>query len=153
MKTIHQIPFTALGIGAAFTVLWGVADPMAANAEVKMYTGVGTCTIGDIGTPAQAKNLAREKALQNAREQAGVYVRSYTHSTNAKLADSEISAITNTITSLMGEVKYEQKAGMVDGQPVIIYTATLQANVDTEGIKKWLDRGGEANAIYVEENE
>ena len=34
MKTIHQIPFTALGIGAAFTVLWGVADPMAANAEL-----------------------------------------------------------------------------------------------------------------------
>ena len=41
-------------------------------AEVKMYTGVGTCIIGDIGTPAQAKNMAREKALQNAKEQAGI---------------------------------------------------------------------------------
>ena len=30
MKTIHQIPFAALGMGAAFTVLWGVADPVAA---------------------------------------------------------------------------------------------------------------------------
>lgn len=35
--------------------------------EVKMYTGVGTCALGDIGTPEQAKNFAREKALQNAQ--------------------------------------------------------------------------------------
>ena len=43
MQVIHQAPLAALGLGAAFTVIWGVADPVAALAEVRVYTGVGTC--------------------------------------------------------------------------------------------------------------
>lgn len=34
MQIIHQTPMAALGLGAAFTVLYGVADPVAAYAEV-----------------------------------------------------------------------------------------------------------------------
>ena len=62
MRSIYQVPFTALGMGAAFTGLWGVADPVAAHAEVRMYTGVGKCAMGDLVSPAQAKNYAREMA-------------------------------------------------------------------------------------------
>ena len=36
MKTIQQLPFAVLGAGAAFTILWDAADPMAAYAEVKV---------------------------------------------------------------------------------------------------------------------
>ena len=107
-------------------------------AEIRSYTGVGTCTIGDIGTPEQAKNLAKEKALQNAREQAGVYIQSYTRTAKTKLASGELVAITNNITNVVGEVKYQQTPGMVNDQPVITYTATVTAKVDTDGIKKWL---------------
>ena len=35
MRIVNQIPFAALGMGAAFTVLYGVADPMAAFAEAE----------------------------------------------------------------------------------------------------------------------
>lgn len=35
MSPIHQIPFAALGMGAAFTVLWGVADPVAAFSKAE----------------------------------------------------------------------------------------------------------------------
>ena len=118
MQIINPIPFAALGMGAAFTVLWGVADPVAAFAEVRTYTGVGVCTIGDIGTPDQAKNFAKEKALLNAREQAGVYLATYTRTSGTKLAANEISAITNNITSVVGEVKYSTTPGEVNGQPV-----------------------------------
>ena len=50
MQSRYQIPLVALGTGAAFTVIFGVANPMEAYAEVRTYTG--TCAIGDIGTPA-----------------------------------------------------------------------------------------------------
>ena len=56
MQIIHQAPLAALGLGAAFTVIWGVADPVMAWAEVKTYTGVGKCAMGDLVTPQQAKN-------------------------------------------------------------------------------------------------
>lgn len=152
MKTIQQIPFAALGLGAAFTVLWGVADPVAALAEVKMYTGVGKCAMGDLVSPAQAKNYAREIALQNAREQAGVYLTSYTRTTNTKLSAGEITAISNNITEVVGEVSYTQTPGEVNGVPVVVYTATLQANVDTDGIKKYLERDEKEKAVIVRES-
>lgn len=153
MKTIQQIPFAALGMGAAFTILWGVADPIAAYAEVRMYTGVGKCAMGDLVSPAQAKNYAREIALQNAKEQAGVYLTSYTRTTNTRLSAKEITAITNNITELVGEVKYTQTPTEADGVPVVVYTATLQANVNTDGIKKYLERGEEERITIVSQSE
>ena len=153
MQIINHIPFAALGMGTAFTVLWGVADPVAALAEVRVYTGVGTCALGDIGTPEQAKNLAKEKALQNAKEQAGVYLANYTKATNTHLAANEITTITNNIIGLVGEVKYQQTPGAVNGQPVIVYTATLQANVDTDGIQDWLSRDEKQRTTIIEQTE
>jgi len=152
LQSRYQIPLAALGAGAAFTVIFGVANPMEAYAEVRIYTGVGTCIIGDLGTPAQAKNLAHAKALQNAREQAGVYITNYTHTINTQLAANEISAITNIILK-EGEVTYQQVPGEFNGQPVIVYTATLQANVDTDGIQDWLSRDEEQRITVIEQTE
>ena len=152
MKIIQQIPFAALGMGAAFTILWGVADPIAAYAEVRMYTGVGKCAMGDLVSPAQAKNYARELAMQNAKEQAGVYLTNYTRTTNTKLSAKEITAISNNITEVVGEVSYTQTPGEVNGVPVVVYTATLQANVDTEGIKKYLAQGEKERVAIVQQS-
>ena len=138
MQIIHQAPLAALGLGAAFTVVWGVADPVAAFAEVKVYTGVGKCTMGDLVTPAQAQNYAKEKAMLNAREQAGVYLTSYTRTVKTRLEANEITAIANNITEIVGEVNYTRQPGEVHGEPVIVYTATLKAKVDTDGIKAYL---------------
>ena len=33
MQIIYQAPLSALGLGAAFSVIWGVADPVAALAD------------------------------------------------------------------------------------------------------------------------
>ena len=41
MQIIHQAPLAALGLGAAFTVIWGVADPVAALAEVRVIEADG----------------------------------------------------------------------------------------------------------------
>ena len=153
MQIIHQAPLAVLGLGAAFTVVWGVADPGAAWAETQTYTGVGKCAMGDLVTTAQAKNYAREKALQNAKEQAGVYISTYSRTTNAKLAANEITAITNTITEVVGEVKYTQQPGEIYGEPVILHTATLTAKVDTDGIQKWLKQSDSEKASMISQSE
>ena len=146
MQIIHQAPLAALGLGAAFTVVWGVADPAMALAEIKTYIGVGQCAMGDLVTPQQAKTYARELAMINAREQAGVYLASYTRSSQANLTANEITAIAGVITEVKGEVKYEQMPGEVHGLPVVVYTATLEANVDTDGIAAWLRQSDEMKA-------
>jgi len=153
MQIIHQAPLAALGLGAAFSVVWGVAAPGAAWAETQTYTGVGKCAMGDLVTTAQAKNYAREKALQNAKEQAGVYISTYSRTTNAKLAANEITAITNTITEVVGEVKYTQQPGEIYGEPVILHTATLTAKVDTDGIQKWLKQSDSEKASMISQSE
>ena len=153
MQIIHQVPLFALGMGAAFTVLWGVADPVAAFAEVRMYTGVGKCAMGDLVSPAQAKNYAKELAMQNAKEQAGVYLTNYTRTVKAKLSAKEITAISNNITELVGEVKYTQVPTEADGVPVVVYTATLQANVDTAGIQKYLEKDEKEKVTIVSQVE
>ena len=152
MQIIHQAPLAALGLGAAFTVVWGVADPVAAFAEVSTYTGVGKCVMGDLVSPAQAKNYAREMAMQNAKEQAGVYLANYTRTTNTRLTENEITAITNNITELVGEVSYTQIPGEVNGVPVVVYTATLQVNVDTEGIRAYLGKDEKVRVNIVSQS-
>ena len=47
MQIIHQAPLAALGLGAAFTVVWGVADPVAALAEVRVIEADGYYIMGD----------------------------------------------------------------------------------------------------------
>ena len=57
MQIIHQAPLSALGLGAAFTVIWGVADPMAAFAEVRVIEADGYYIMGD-GPEENAMALA-----------------------------------------------------------------------------------------------
>ena len=47
MQIIHQASLAALGLGAAFTVIWGVADPVAALAEVRVIEADGYYIMGD----------------------------------------------------------------------------------------------------------
>ena len=41
MQIVHQASLSALGLGVAFTVVWGVADPMSALAEVRVIEADG----------------------------------------------------------------------------------------------------------------
>ena len=60
--------------------------PMA-NAEIKTYTG--EYMMSDFETPAIAKQRAKQYAEQNAQEQAGVYVNSYTKVENMQVTSDE----------------------------------------------------------------
>ena len=41
MQIVRPMNFAALGLGAAFTVVYGVADPMAAFAEIRTIEADG----------------------------------------------------------------------------------------------------------------
>ena len=76
-----------------------------AFAEERTYEGVGEYVMSDFETPDIAKQRAKSRAEQNAVEQAGVYVDSYTKSVNAIVVRDEITVITSGILRVM-ETKY-----------------------------------------------
>ena len=114
-------------------------------AEVQMYDGVGKYVMSDFENQDIAKQRARVRAEQAAKD--------FSRVENYKLAANEISAITNNITNVVGEVKYESSVAEVDGMPVVIWTATLQANIDTDGIKNYLDLDEKGKITIVQQNE
>ena len=73
-------------------------------------------------------------------------------SVNSELTDDEISAVTNTITSIVGEVKYDIKIADADGEQVIIWTATLTANIDTDGLQEYINRDWREKNMIVDQN-
>ena len=60
MQIIHQAPLSALGLGAAFSVIWGVADPVAALAEVRVIEADGYYIMGE--GPEENAAVAKERA-------------------------------------------------------------------------------------------
>lgn len=116
-----------------------------AQAEVKMYTGIGKCVQGDLMTEAQSKKHARDKAEIHAIEQAGVYISSYTEVKNNNLTKNDIQVLTNSILNIVGDVQYTKAPFINDGVPSIVHTATLKANIDTNGINAYIQRNKQLN--------
>ena len=113
---------------------------LTVQAEVKTYTGVGKCVQGDLMTEVQSKNLARIRAEMNAKEQAGVYISSFSVIKNSALTTNDIQVLTNSILNIVGEVQYTKTPFINSGVPSVIHTATLQANIDTDGINDYIKR-------------
>ena len=110
------------------------------HAEIKMYTGIGESQMSEIETADIVKLRAREKAIKNATEKAGVALVSYSRMLNNILTDDEVAAITSTKYEIVGEPTYKRKIQQVtDLSTSIIWTATVNVNVDDEEIQNWLN--------------
>ena len=151
MQIIHQAPLAALGLGAAFTVIWGVADPMAAFAEVRVIEADGYYIMGDgpEENAAVAKERARADARRAASEQAGLYVAGMTEVKKGKLTRDEI----RTISAAVLEVKEDNVTPEVLGGTVIQYHCHMKAVVDTGSITDQLRQDREEFAKSVRRNE
>lgn len=119
-----------------------------AHAEIKTYTGVGEYLMSDFETPEVAKQRAKARAEQNAQEQAGVYVSGYTKVNNMQVTDDEVIVITNGILSVT-EVSYEKRFGTDD---TTIFTATIKANINTDDVNKWLEKGIQERSAIAAQN-
>ena len=120
----------------------------AAHAEIKTYTGVGEYLMSDFETPEVAKQRAKARAEQNAQEQAGVYVSGFTKVNNMQVTEDEVIVITSGIMSVT-EVSYEKRFGTDD---TTIFTATIKANINTDDVNKWLEKGVQERSAIAAQN-
>ena len=122
------------------------------QAEIKTYDGEGQYIMSDFENFEIAKQRARARAEQSAKDKAGVYLSQYSVSENFNLTKNEISAITNNILNIVGKVEYDQKISTVKDMPVVIHIAKLKANIDTDGIKNWLNLDAEERNKIIAQN-
>ena len=79
---------------AAFCLAAGIFFSAApADAAIQTIHATGVCQMGENDTIAGAKDAARNQALRNAAEQAGVYIRSYTATKNMQVTDDQIHVL------------------------------------------------------------
>ena len=105
--------------------------------QIKIYTGVGEYYLSEFDSIETAKLRARDKAVFNAVEKAGVFIKSYSKSVNADITSDEISVISANLLEII-DVKYDIIPLIVDGIPSHMYRATVTAKFDTRVIEKWI---------------
>ena len=119
-----------------------------AHAEVKTYVASDTamCDFGeddpDIVKVIQA--AAQSRAIELAKEQAGIYIKSYTKIMNSTITEDAVSTMTNTIVDIMDvmykKLPYEaQDTNENDtGKIGVMYEATVTVKIDSDVIEKYL---------------
>lgn len=100
-----------------------------ADAEVQTYTGTGEYRMGDSDTPKSAERGAKEKALRDALERAGVYVGSYSEVEDAELVTDKIISRTGAVLKVL-----DTKV-VWDG---FIVRVTVQVEIDADEINRRL---------------
>ena len=121
--------FATLLIVAGFTAI--------VYAAVQTFDGAGKYIMSDFENHDVAKQRAQMRAERDAQKKAGVALKIFSRSVNAKLTDDEISAVTNNIISI-SDLTIEPVPFEVNGVAGVMYTATLKAQIDTDGIYAWL---------------
>lgn len=152
MQIIHQAPLAVLGMGAAFTILWGVADPMAAFAEVREVEAEGYYMMGD--SPEERMDIAQQHAIRDATkaaaEKAGVFVESFSEMRMGNLTRDEVRAISAIVLEVKEPTKVVPEV-VANGQ-AIRYHAYVTAMVDTANIEKMLERSSAEKEDMVNKN-
>ena len=74
----------------------------AAQAEIKTYEGVGEYIIGERDTLETAKQGAKDIALRNALEKAGVLIQSHSRSEDFELIEDVITSVTGAVLKVIG---------------------------------------------------
>ena len=121
----------------------------AVNAEIKTCEGTDEYIMSEFETIDIAKQRAKQKAERAAQEQAGVFVESNTEVVNMMVTKDEVRTMTCGILKVV-DVQY-QLTPLDDGKSLIV-RATVKADVDTDDISNWLNRGEGERSDLVEKN-
>ena len=119
------------------------------SAEVRNYDGVGEYIMSDFETPDVAKQRAKLYAERNAQEKAGVYIKSYSRTSNFELVDDEIVTMTNGILKV---ISVDYKMIPMEEYGGIMYRATILASIDTDKVDEWISKGVAERESLVEKN-
>ena len=127
----------------------GLLVTSTANAEIKTYVGTDEYIMNEFETIDIAKQRAKQKAQLVAQEQAGVYINSYSETKNFELVKDEVVSIACGILSVV-DVKYDMTP--LDDANGFLIRATVKANIETDDVNKWLDKGAQERATIVNQN-
>lgn len=130
-------------------LMTGLLIASTANAEIKTYTGTDEYIMSEFETIDIAKQRAKQKAERAAQEQAGVYISSYSEMKNLELVKDEIVSIACGILSVQ-DVKYDVKP--LENVNGFLIRATVTANIDSDDVNKWLDKGAMERSAIVSRN-
>ena len=137
MQIIRPTNSAALVLGVVFAMLLGIADPMAAFAEVRQVDVTGRYFIGGAEENfADARERAKKDALRMAAEQMSVLVESYSESHNMELTKDEIQSIAAAILSVK-KTEYTFDTDSENNITVLCHIlATADSNAITEDMLK-----------------
>ena len=120
-----------------------------AHAEIKPYEGVGEYYMSDFETFEVAQQRAKQRAEQNACEQAGVYVKSFSRTKNFELDENIIETMTSGILKIL-DVQYHREN--FDNNTTLI-RATIKAQIDSNDVLKWLNKNDDEKSELVAQME
>lgn len=117
------------------------------NAEVKTYEGTDEYyVLGAVENINVAKERARERALRDAREKAGVYIHTFSKVINMKMVEDEIISVASGIIHVLDTVYEIVPLTDMDGY---LIRATVQADIETSEIENFLKKDAEEIATIV----
>lgn len=127
----------------AIAVILAFSSP--AFAATQTVHGVGLYQMSESETIQQAKEKAKEDALRNAAEQAGVYVRSHTETKNLTVTDDEVTMIASQLLKVKA-VDFTQEYK----DNTLVFHATVTATFDDSNLEKALMKEQEVSALQKE---
>ena len=107
------------------------------EAAIQTYTGTDDYTVGERETQEDAQNNSKLRALRNAQEQAGLYIRSRSRSKDLELVEDEIVTLTEGIVKIVGAPQYRKEI-LSDGKSILIHT-TVTVQIDTDDVDRRLE--------------
>ncbi len=112
-----------------------------ANAKVETYEGVDEYyVLGAVENINVARERARERALRDAREKAGVYIHTFSKMINTKLVEDEIISVASGVMRVI-DTAYDI-VPLTDTEGFLIRAKVL-ADIDTSDLETFLQRDAE----------
>ncbi len=134
----------------ALLIVAGLVTASLVGATVKLYTATAEDYASEVESQDIAKLRARDKAIKKATKEAGVYLKTYSRSVNNELTDDEVTAITSNSWQLVGEPKFTRSVKQLsDETSIIVWTATVEVNVDDAEVQSWLKRDDKEKSTII----
>ena len=111
-----------------------------AHAEVQTYEGVGEYVMGERDTLETAKQGAKDKALRNALERAGVLIQSRSRTEDSELVEDVITSQTGAVLKVV-EIVYERED--------LLIRATVKVDIDAEDLNRRLEAAAKPTADKI----
>lgn len=120
---------------ATLFIAWSLFFMPAAHAEIETYTGEGKATMSEAETLEKVIERAKTYALRNAREKAGVYIRSQSRLRDLELVEDEVITLTSGILKIKDSKT--EKTLVNDAIQVVV---TLTVTIDSDDLQREIDK-------------